>query len=138
MQEIYILCERLKRFLREAEKVATVARDRSSLSLVKGLKIGAESSLKPVISTRSRHVHEYRFQSDELRDLETLVLLTKGGKMRSLRWVRKTQYLKALRKWHEQLQKNNKATLDLCVRIFEETTKIIKRHEPAPGPVVRS
>lgn len=78
-QEMYILSERLRRFLREAEKVVIGTRDEVGLSSVTKLKTVLESSFKMVVSTRGKHVHEYRFQSDELRDLDTLVLLTKAG-----------------------------------------------------------
>jgi len=138
LQETYILVERLRRFLRKVEKVTIDACDRRGLSLVKTMLEAWKDSFKMLVTTRARHVHEYRFESDELRDLDTLVLVTKNGRLRGLRLMRRVQYFKTLRKWRGQLRKNNKETLDLCAATLEETTKILLRHEPGRGSVCRT
>jgi hypothetical protein len=131
LQETYILFKRLDRFLRKVEKVAIDARDKAGVGSARRLKTGLEASLKSVVTTRSRHVHEYRFQDDELKNLDTLVLLTNAGKMRSLRGFRRIQYLTALLKWRKQLRTNNKETQKLCVPVLEEVEDILTRNEPA-------
>ncbi len=89
LQETYVLSERLGRFLRKAEKAAINARDKAGVSSVTKLKRALDAFLKSVVATRSSHVHEHRFQDDELKNLDTLVLLTSAGKMRSLRGLRR-------------------------------------------------
>jgi hypothetical protein len=128
LQETYILFERLRRLLRRVQKVAIDPRDKSGVSSVKKLKTSLEASFRSVVGIRWRHVHEYRFQDDELKNLDTLVLLTSAGKMGSLRGLRRVQYVTALIKWREQLRKNNKATQNLCVK------DILTRNEPPHGP----
>jgi hypothetical protein len=130
LQETYVLYERLRRYLRKVEKVAIAACDRAGLSSVKRQKSIIEASLKNVVTARGGHVHEYRFQDDELRDLDTLVLVTSAGKLRELRWVRRHKFETALIKWRGQIQNNNRETEKLCVALFEETTTVLMRNEP--------
>jgi hypothetical protein len=130
LQETYILSERLGRFLRKVEKVAIAARDKAGVSTVKRLKASVDATLKNVVKVRGGHVHEYRFQDDELQNLDTLVLVTKAGKMRELRGFRRLKFATALDKWRKQLLSNNKETEKLCVSIFVETTAILTRDEP--------
>jgi hypothetical protein len=73
LQETYILFQRLSRFLRRVQKVAIDARDKGGVSSAKKLKTSLEASFKSVVGIRGRHVHEYRFQDDELRNLDTLL-----------------------------------------------------------------
>jgi hypothetical protein len=134
LQETYILFKRFDRFLRKVEKVAIDARDRAGVSSAKKLKTVLDASLKGVVATRSKHVHEYRFQDDELKNLDTLVLLTKAGKMRSLRGFRRVQYITVLVKWRKQLGTNNKETQKLCVAVLEEVKVILTRNEPPSTP----
>lgn len=134
LQETYILSERLDRFLRKVEKTAVAARDKAGVSAVKGLRATVDATFKNVVKVRGGHVHEYRFQDDELKNLDTLVLLTKAGKMRSLRVFRELTFATALGRWRTQLLKNNKETEKLCAALFMETTAILTRHEPPRLP----
>jgi hypothetical protein len=134
LQETYILFERLNRLLRKVEKVAIAARDKGGVLSAKKLQTSLEASLKGVVATRGRHVHEYRFQDDELRNLDTLVLLTNAGKMRTLRGFRTVQYVTALVKWRKQLQTNNRETHKLCVALLGEVKEILTRNEPPRTP----
>jgi hypothetical protein len=130
LQETYILSERLRRFLKKVEKTAIAARDKAGLSAVKRLKAGVEATLKNVVKVRGGHVHRHRFQDDELKNLDTLVLVTKGGKMREFREFRRLKFVAALDKWRTQLLINNKETEKLCVAVFVETAAILTRNEP--------
>lgn len=130
LHDAYILYERLRRFLRKVEKVAIAARDKTGLSSVEKQKAIVDAALSNVVRVRGRHVHEYRFQDDELRDLDTLVLVTRNGKLPELRWVRRYKFDMALLKWRRQILRNNKETEKLCVTLFEETTAAITRNEP--------
>jgi hypothetical protein len=134
LQETYVLSERLNRFLRKVEKVAIGKRDKGGVGLTRKLKKSVELSFKSVVVTRGRHVHEYRFQDDELRNLDTLVLLTNAGKMRSLRAFRRAQYLTALLKWRKQLRTNNNETQKLCVVVLEGAKDVLRRNEPPRAP----
>lgn len=141
LQEVYILSARLSRFLRRVEKTANEARDRTGVSSVRRLRSAVNVSLKDVVRARGHHVHESRFHDDELASLDTLVLLTKAGKMRKLRPLRETQFATTLLKWRKQVLKNNKETQTLCAALFIETRDILTRNEPgAPGsrPVLGS
>ena len=133
LQEAYILFERLRRLLRRVLKVAIDARDKGGVSSTKKLKTSLEASFRSVVGIRGRHVHEYRFQDDELKNLDTLVLLTGVGKMGSLRGLRRVQYVTALIKWREQLRRNNKATRNLCVAVLGEVKDILTSHTATPA-----
>jgi hypothetical protein len=113
LQEIYILSERLSRFLRKVEKVTISHRDKGGLSSVKQLKLSVDATLKGVVRTRGGHVHEYRFQDGELSDLDTMVLVTKAGRLRNLRWFRAYKFTTTLLKWSKQLRTNNRETQKL-------------------------
>jgi hypothetical protein len=138
LQETYILFQRLSRFLRKIEKVAISARDKNGLSSANRLKAILDASFNSVVTVRSGHVHEYRFRDDELRNLDSLVLLTKTGKLSGLRALRSVQYVAALNKWRKQLLRNNKEIQKLCVALFEQTTKILTRNEPPRGVVTNA
>lgn len=103
LQEVYILSERLQRFLRKVEKATISARDKLGINLVKELKLATESSFKNVVGTRGQHVHESRFEDDELRSLDLALLFTRGkSKLPGLRTARKLRYVAALKKWRKQ------------------------------------
>jgi hypothetical protein len=133
LQEIYILFERLKHLLRGVEKVAVRGLDREGLGSIKKLRKALDGTLSAFVAARGSHVHERRFQDDELKNLDTLVLLTGAGKMRQFRAFRKSQYISVLRKWQKQLLDNYKVILVLCTMIFQETTPILARNEPRPS-----
>ncbi|HXM67766.1 MAG TPA: hypothetical protein VN911_13610 [Candidatus Acidoferrum sp.] len=130
LQETYILYERLRRFLRKVEKVGIIARDKVGLGSVKKQKAVVDASFKNVVRARGGHVHDYRFQDDELRDLDTLVLVTSAGRLRELRWVRRYKFDAALLKWRRQILGNNRETEKLCVAVFGEMTAVLTRNEP--------
>jgi hypothetical protein len=131
MQEVYILHSRLTHFLRRVEKTAIASRDKGGLILAKSMQRTVDTSLDAILKVRGRHVHEYRFQDPELRNLDSLVLITKAGKVRQLRFFRRLKYLAALEKWRKQLLNNNKELQKMCVFLFEEATAILTRNEPA-------
>ena len=134
LQETYILYTRLTRFLRMVEKVAIASSDKAGLLSAKGLKRIVEESFAAIVKTRAGHVHEHRFDATELRNLDTLVLLTKAGRLRKLYVLRQLEYFSALEKWRKQLIANNKEILTGLVLLFPEATKILKRNEPHPVP----
>lgn len=130
LQEAYILVARLTRFLRRVEKTAAGSCDRGGVTSARRMKALVDNVFAGVVKARSGHVHKYRFEDAELRNLDSLVLLTGKGKLRKLRFVRKLKYVSALEKWRKQLRQNNKESLKLCVYLFEATTEIITRNEP--------
>lgn len=132
-QETYILSKRFSRFLRKIEKVTHAAGDSDGSGWVKKLRSVSDSAFKSLVAVRSGHVHEYRFQDGQLRDLDTLVLLTKAGALRNLRGLRRIRFHQALMKWRKELRNNNRQIDKFCVVLFEETTKILIRNEP-PRP----
>lgn len=131
VQEVYILYSRLTRFLRKVEKTATASRDRDGLTSAKQMQRTVYATLDPIVKTRRRHVHEYRFEDTALQNLDSLVLITRDGTLRQLRFFRKLKYLSALEKWRKQLLHNNTELQKLCVILFEDATKILVRNEPA-------
>jgi hypothetical protein len=133
LQETYVLYSRLRRFLRKVEKVAIASSDRVGITSARDLDRTVTASLANVVKIRGGHVHEYRFDDKELRDLDVLVLVTKHGRLRPLRPFRHLKYIEALEKWRKQLWKNNRETLNLCAKVFEDSTKILVRNEPVRG-----
>ena len=135
LHETYILRERLSRFLRKLQKLALSARDRSGVDSVRGLRATVETSLHSVVRIRGGHVHEHRFEDEELRNLDSIVFLMKNAKLRRLHGLRKFRYLQLLEKWRSQLLRNNKEARNLCTMVFDEGTKILVRNEPPrPSP----
>lgn len=130
LQETYVLYCRITRFLRKLEKVAIASSDKLGLTLAKNMRGIFDDAFATAVKTRRGHVHEYRFEDVELRNLDSLVLLTKSGELRKLRILRQLKYLSALEKWRKQLLKNNKELQKLCLILFEEATKILTRNEP--------
>lgn len=130
IQETYILCERVKRFLRKVEKATIAANDKDGLRSVRMLKTVVDDTFKKVLRTRGSHVHEYRFDDDGLKQLDGLVILTKMGKLRVLRPIREFRYTTTLNKLRKQVRTNNKETHKFCTALFEETTSILTRNEP--------
>ena len=137
-QETYIIHQRLSRFLKRVERSANRGSDDSGVAAAKKLRSVVEASLDGVVRVRGGHVHEHRFDSDELRDLDLLVLLTTAGKEHKLRGFRNFRYLTALIKWRKQLLHNNRQIQKLCVAIVEETTDVLTRNEPPRRTAKRS
>lgn len=131
LQETYVLRERLKRFLKKVEKATAEARDKSGLSVARVLKTRVDLSLKNIVSARGGHVHHYRFDDEELKKLDGLVLITTMRSFGVFRPLRKLQYRETLGKFRRQLRRNNREIRKMCVYIFEETTKILVRNEPS-------
>jgi hypothetical protein len=136
LQEIYVLRERLRRFLKKVEKAAVDARDKSGVSATRVLKTGVELSLKNVVFIRAGHVHHYRFDDEELKKLDGIVLITNIRQFGVFRPLRELQYQKTMVKFRQQLRRNNREIRKLCVRVFEDTTKILVRNEPSGLPTL--
>jgi hypothetical protein len=133
LHETYILRERLKRFLKRVERSKLIARDSGALGVVRMLQTHVDTALVNVIRLRGSHVHDQRFDDEELKKLDVLVLITQSGKLRALGRLRKLPHTTTLAKWRKQLRRNNKQTMDLCEDIFKYTAPILARNEP-PKP----
>ena len=130
LQEAYILVERLKAFLKRTERTASRCGDPNGRNSARKFRSAVDASFKNIVQARAGHVHKHRFEDEELRNLDTLVLLTASGKMGKLRPLREARFIATLEKWRRQLNENNKVSLALCATIFTETTEILKRNEP--------
>lgn len=118
LHETYILYARLVRFMKKLNKLAVLRRDKTGLSAVEMLKRTVDSSLRKIVAVRTDHVHDTRFQDEELRNLDTLVLLTRHGNLRNLGPFRSNQFGIVLRKWRQQLRKNNNEIEKLCTFVL--------------------
>lgn len=130
LQEIYILSDRLSRFLRRVGKTAAAAGDRDGVAWARREATFVTSAFANAIKARGGHVHRYRFEDTELRDLDTLVLVTKPGRLRTLRGFRKFKYVTALEKWRKQIKESNKGIIKLCADLFGAAARILVRNEP--------
>jgi len=69
LQEIYVLNERLKRFLKKVEKISIAARDKSGIISIRTLTAHVDLALKNAVSVRGGHVHRCRFDPEELHQI---------------------------------------------------------------------
>lgn len=136
LHEMYILEQRLGRFLRKVEKVCKAADDTAGLITVEELKAAVKDGLRNIVQIRSGHVHQSRFKDEELSNLDLALLFTRGGgKVPLLRRARQERHAAALQKWRKQMLANNRNLLNACVLLFEEVTKILVRNEPGASPL---
>jgi len=135
VQELYILYQRLGRFLRKVDKVAKGASDDAGLAMVRALKQAVKDGFSHAVHIRSGHVHEFRLQDEVLSNLDLALLFSRGPsrkKLPMLRAARQARYAAALNKWRKQMRDKNRDILSACVALFQETTSILVRNEP-PG-----
>lgn len=130
LQETYIFVQRLQAFLGRVEKLTARAGDRSGLMEVRKLQDWVVRSFQNLVTARGGHVHRSRFESDELRNLDLAVLLTKSGKAHQLRPLRAVHYAESLAKWRKQVSANVRQTRNICVALIKPITEILIRNEP--------
>jgi hypothetical protein len=130
LQELYILEQRLSRFLRKVEKL-TGAGDKNGFLVVQGLKAAVKDGFTNVVRVRSGHVHQNRFQDEEMSNLDLALLFTRGRSgLPMLRGARQGRYAVALKKWSKYMRASNKNLVSACADMFKELTRILARHEP--------
>jgi hypothetical protein len=130
LQEVYILSQRLEAFLKRVERVATKAGDGPGAGTARSLRSQVRAALEGIVKSRGGHVHRRRFQDPGLRDLDTLMLLTRAGELRKLREFRAVKFDSVLSDWRKRMTDNNKAVSSLCASVFKETTEVLLRAEP--------
>jgi hypothetical protein len=134
IQELYVLHQRFKRFLKKIERAAKGARDDDGVTTAQGLARAFENGFSNFVRIRGAHVHEFRFHDEELSTLDLALLFTRAkSKLPMLRHARRDRYTAALNKWRKFMANSNKNILEACVTLFEETNSILLRNEP-PRP----
>lgn len=135
LHEQYILSERLVHFARRLAKLAARRGDQGGISEANRLEGFVRIAFAAPVQTRGSHVHRTRLDDEALRNLDTVVLLTKRGKMERkqlglMRAVRLINYLKALQKWRKGLKDNLRNSKNVCKAFLEAALPIILRNEP--------
>jgi hypothetical protein len=132
LQEEYILCNRLRRFLTSVKRAATRAAEPGKAKVAAGLLTETANGFGPVIQHRASHVHVARMWDKDLRDLDLFILLCKGSseKRRVFIFLRKLQAEFVKTSWRDRLRQNNKAIREHCTRIFKVVVPILIACEP--------
>ena len=132
LQEQYILFNRLSGFLRRVERTAARANNRRGVEIATKLRELVSQGFAPVIRSRGAHVHVMRIDDKELRDLDTLVLLTRRGRgeLRALLPVRRLQAFVTESSWGDKLSESNKKIRGLCTTLFNAVTPVLVACEP--------
>ena len=132
LQEEYILFNRLRRLLQRLRRTALRAHNQRGADLAGNLSTWVSQAFGPVVVTRGTHVHVDRFDDKELRDLDTLVLLTARGKgkLRALMPLRRLREYMTQTFWTDKLSQSNKTIHEVCARLFDEITVVLVACEP--------
>jgi hypothetical protein len=132
LQEEYILFNRLRGFLKRAERVSSKASNPDGAKIAGNLLAWTSKAFDPVIKTRGTHVHKSRLQDRELRDLDLFILLATHAtqKKRAFMRVRHLQAEQTKISWKRRLYHGKKNIRELCTRIFTEITPILIGSEP--------
>lgn len=130
--EIYILSERLKKYLKLLERRH---RDKPAFQFIKNtsddLSSLLETSLKPVITLRGKHVHETRFKDDNISLSGSLGMLSKkiyDGEDELAKLFKayyKEKYRDVKRNWKNAAKNNNKNIRELLDHFFEKLYPIV-------------
>lgn len=127
--EIYILRERLKTFLTIIERLYRKdPRHSNILRVTQAMAKLVTDMLEGVTTTRSSHIHQSRFQSEDLNRLESLDLLTSVGINEvsdHLRLYYDNEYRSIRRSWRMTLKSNNEAIIKLLNIYFKRLLPII-------------
>jgi len=130
--EIYILRERLKKYLKLLERrhknkpafqfVKNVSEDLSNL---------LETSLKPVITLRGKHIHETRFKDENISLLGSLGMFSKeiyDGEDEFAKLFKayyREKYRDVKKNWKNTAKNNNKNIRELLDHFFEKLYPIV-------------
>lgn len=135
--ELYILRERLNAYLSKISKSFKKDKKRQSIvSITKSFLIITERVFSEPTKTRGRHIHETRFQDNEIRRLESLELLklVNDGKLkRIISSYFKFDYLLLKKNWKQNIKTMNgsfRQFLDLfgdllIAHLFDEKNHLI-------------
>src|ERR1700722_1634055 len=127
--EIYILRERLVRFIKFIER--KFKRDPLLLefqTVSERLVSWIESSLGRVVTIRGKHVHEVRFTDEGIDRLDTIATITRAsnGDMSNLmKRYFKIQHRKVRKKWRDTTKGNIKAIRALLDQSFEALYPVV-------------
>lgn len=140
--ELYILRGRLNTYLNKISK--SFKKDKKCQSIVSftnSFMITIDKTFSVAIKIRGRHVHEYRFQDNEIIRLETLELLklVDDSEINSVLSAQfKFDYILQRKKWKQNLKTMNrifKIFLDdfgglLVAHLFDEENRLIYPNSP--------
>ncbi len=130
MQEVYILENRLQAFFRRLQRRARRVGDTNGERFVNSLLEMIQTGFSNVRTTRGKHVHRSRMYDTELRDLDTLVLLTTAGRLRKLRPLRQIRFQIVRAKWRTKLSDNNREMRQFCSQVFDLASPFLVRYQP--------
>lgn len=130
MQEVYILENRLQTFLRRLQRRARRVGDTNGERFVNSLLKMIQTGFSNVRTTRGRHGHRSRMYDTDLRDLDTLSLLTTAGRLRKLRPLRQIRFQIFRAKWRTKLSDNNREIRQFCSRVLDLASPFLVRYQP--------
>lgn len=137
-----MLRERINKYLKQIRKSFKKDNNRQSIvSITNSFLIITERVFSEPTKTRGRHIHEYRFQDNEIIRLETLELLklVDDSEINSVLSTQfKFDYILQRKKWKQNLKTMNrifKIFLDdfgglLVAHLFDEENRFIYPNSP--------
>lgn len=140
--ELYILRERINKYLKQIRKSFKKDNNRQSIvSITNSFLIITERVFSEPTKTRGRHIHETRFQDNEIRRLESLELLklvNDGELKRIISPYFNFDYLLLKNKWKRRVKRMNvsfRKYLDafgglLVTHLFDEENRSIYPNSP--------
>lgn len=134
LTEVYILRERLLRYLKVIRKGARAATAGESFRQVRDVEPLLEKSVyktfEQICGVRGSHTHETRYDDDDLSRLSSLELLVNPpGRMTELRPYYKRVCREVRKKWATIISRNNHATAAFLDVYFDKLHPIVFRRE---------
>jgi hypothetical protein len=116
-EEMYILKERLIRYLRKIKKY--YKRDVNIQTELAKMEDLLNKSLDGIISTRGRHIHESRFTDEDINRLELYDLLLSTGMPRRAESLFRAESRRVRRNWLARIKGNNRDLMKVMDFLFE-------------------
>lgn len=118
LQEVYILKERLNSYLTKLKRVYKKTKQKEKFEEETALLFDlVKKTLGGVVDTRGDHVHEYRYNDDELIMLSSLTLISNHDD--EFLTFASLSYQKVKRIWSTRIKENNITTKKLLDMYFE-------------------
>jgi hypothetical protein len=129
LAEVYILQERLLRYLNVIGKATRASTTSESYKQVRDiaprLKKVIYKTLERICGVRGSHIHEARYDDEDLSRLGSLELLVNAGHMTELRSYYRRECREVRKKWHKIISGNNHATAALLDVYFDKLNPVV-------------
>jgi hypothetical protein len=126
LQEVYILKERLNEYATKIMRAYSKSTRKSfAEACIKPLFDIIGSSLEPLVSTRSKHVHGARYSDETLDRASMFSFVDKFGDSQDFKEASTLSYLVAKAKWEKIAKSNIDAITDLLDDYFDVIFEVI-------------